>query len=1108
MEFVHLHTHTEYSLLESTARIRTLVNKAADDNMSALAITDKNNMHGVIPFYKQCIEKEIKPIIGLELWMTGLELEGDYPIILLAENNEGYRALLKLSTIKQTEGYIHFQTAAERIKDCFILLPYADSEVAELIRQDEQNKAAEVLERYIKALDKGRVYLEKQPVHGESNVWNVWEQLSLQSNVPFAAGNNIHMADEEEKEGLYALKAIAEGTAIKNIKARSDYLSGHFLYTDEITEAFGGEKGSLLKTAEIAAKCNVKIDFEQTLLPKFPLPTGHSAKQELRRLCDEGAAYRYNEITDKITERLDYELQVIDRMGFNDYFLIVADLVRYARNQGMLVGPGRGSAAGSLVSYVLEITDVDPLEHDLLFERFLNPERVTMPDIDIDFPDYRRDEVIKYVVEKYGKQRVAQIVTFGTFGARASIRDAGRIMEAPQALIDRMASFIPQEPGMTLKKAYKADVSLQELIQREPQAASILKLASKIEGLPRHTSVHAAGVVMSEDLLTEHVPLMHKGDDFLLTQYPMDHLEEIGLLKMDFLGLKNLSLLERITRTIKKQEGTTIYLRDLPADDSKTYAMLAEGDTTGVFQLESTGMRQALQQIKPTAFEDIAAVNALYRPGPMENIPVYAKRKHGHSAPDYPHDRIKHILAPTYGVIVYQEQIMQIASEMAGYSFGEADLLRRAVSKKNRKILETERDRFVTGAEKTGCTPSEASKVYDLIVRFADYGFNRSHAVAYSFIAYQLAYLKTHYPAYFYAALLTMNMNNPSKTAAYLREAKQKGLTVNPPSIHRSEAGFYAARNHIYFGLLAIKQVNIHFVRSILEERKHGDFQGMIDFIVRMDPKVINRRALESLIKAGALDDFANNRAVMLASIERAIEFAEFQKDLGGLISEGEYDFRFVQTKPFSENECFEAEKEATGFYLSGHPLDRYQKILARFQPVSLFDRLPASQRKVWAAGIVEEMKQVRTKNGQSMAFLTITDGTGDMEIVIFPNIYRKIRKMLTEQIPILIGGRQDRKSKKQKLLADHVLYLEDILKQSDDLLFLKIEKQKNEKTAAEKIKQILGKYPGGVQVCLVYEQENKVIKLADRFRTDGSTPCLEELKQILGEEFVVLKKA
>ncbi|MFB4163009.1 DNA polymerase III subunit alpha [Alteribacillus sp. JSM 102045] len=1108
MEFVHLHVHTEYSLLESTARIQTLVNKAAEYKMPALAITDKNNMHGVIPFYKQCMKKNIKPLIGLELWMKGIELEDDYPIVFLAENNKGYRSLLQLSTMKQTERSLSFQAAAEAITDCVIILPYADSEAADLIRKGEFILAEKVLTHYMKTFGKEQVYLEKQPVSGEFEVKKVWEHLSEECNLPFTAGNNVHMADDEEKEGLHALQAISEGGALKEIKTRPDNFAGSFLDGAAMKKALNGDVPSLLKTAEIADKCNVIIDFDQTLLPKFPLSGNRTPEEELKKLCEQGAQYRYEEITDKVKERLQYELQVIHRMGFDDYFLIVADFVKYARNQGILVGPGRGSAAGSLVSYVLEITDVDPLKHDLLFERFLNPERVTMPDIDIDFPDYRRDEVIKYVAEKYGKERVAQIVTFGTFGARAAIRDVGRIMEAPQALIDRIASFIPQESGITLKTAYKADPSFQDLVHREPQAAAMLKLALKIEGLPRHTSVHAAGVVMSENPLTEHVPLMHKGDELLLTQYPMDELEDIGLLKMDFLGLRNLSLLERITCAVKMKEDTSIHLRELSTDDSKTYTMLSKGDTTGVFQLESAGMRQALQQIKPTAFEDIAAVNALYRPGPMENISVYAKRKHGHSEPEYPHEKLKHILAPTYGVIVYQEQIMQIASEMAGYSFGEADLLRRAVSKKNRNILETERERFTAGAKHLGYTEDESSKVYDLIVRFADYGFNRSHAVAYSFIAYQLAYLKAHYPSYFYAALLSMNMNSPAKMAVYLREAKQKELVICPPSVQRSEAGFHAEGNHIYFGLLAIKQVNINLVRSILEERKNGTFQGMIDFIVRMDPKAINRRALESLIKAGALDDCGHHRAEMLASIDRAIEFAEFQKDLGGLIAEGDYDFRFVQTEPFSENESFEAEKEATGFYLSGHPLDRYKKIMAPFQPVSLSSSFPVSRHKIWAAGIVEEIKQVRTKNGQAMAFLVITDGTADIEVVIFPDVYRKTRNILIEQTPVIIGGRTDKKSHKKKLIADQIINLEDLLSQSRRILFLKIKKQKNEKITANKVKKILGEYPGGVQVCLVYEKEHRVIQLADRFRTDGSERCLTELKKILGEEFVVLKEA
>lgn len=1104
MEFVHLHTHTEYSLLQSTARIPKLIEAAAAQNMKALAITDKDVMYGVIPFYKQCQAANIKPIIGLELWVEGLELSGSYPVLLLAETKEGYRALLQLSTIKQTESAITMQKTIEILKDCVVIFPYADSEAAELLRLEEEEKALRVLTAWKQSYDAQSIYLERQPTE-EKTILRQWKDISYRLSLPLVAGNNVHSIQKDEKEARQALRAIGDSQTLANMKIEDNEDVGTFITEANMKTQLDNDYEAIQQSKAIADRCEVTIDFGQMLLPTYPLSYDRNAEQVLRDHCEKGVTLRYGKWNDAIKERLEHELQIIHQMGFDDYFLIVADFVLYARNAGMLVGPGRGSAAGSLVSYVLEITDVDPLKHDLLFERFLNPERVNMPDIDIDFPDYRRDEVIEYVANKYGKNKVAQIVTFGTFGARAAIRDVGRILEAPQALVDRIASFITQ--GKTLKTAYEENSTFQDLIGREPLAKTILKLAFKIEGLPRHTSIHAAGIVMSGDFLYNHVPLMKKDDGLSLTQFSMEGLEEIGLLKIDLLGLKNLSLLEKITSSIHFKEKRTIDLRNLSLQDSLTYDMLAEGDTTGIFQLESAGMRTALQQIKPTTFEDIAAVNALYRPGPMENIPIYAERKQKQLEPDYPHHSLKDILSPTYGVIVYQEQIMQIASAIAGYSFGESDLLRRAVSKKDRVVLEQERSRFLKGAEQLGHDLAAASQVYDLIVRFAEYGFNRSHAVAYSFIAYQLAYLKAHYPAHFYASLLTVNRGNTEKMGAYLREAKQKNIHIIPPSVNKSEIGFKADGNSIQFGLATIKNVNRNAVQSIVKERKNALFQDFIDFLMRTEKEDIGRKALESLIKAGAFNEFGKDRAVLLASLDRAMEYAGFQNDLGDFVFGGEENFRYVDIEPFSDVERFEAEKEAIGFYVSGHPLDKYEQVLVPFAPKFLYDTFPTDRKKVWTAGIIEDIRTVRTKQGQSMAFVTVTDGTGELEVVIFPNVYRNVRTYLNEQNPVLIGGRPDKKSETKKLLVDDVIDLEELLSSSRDILYLKMENKEDAVKTGGKIKEVLKKYPGSVAVCLYYEEENKVVQLSDKYRFQASERSLNELKNILSEEFVVLKK-
>ncbi|MFZ4450651.1 DNA polymerase III subunit alpha [Salibacterium aidingense] len=1107
MEFVHLHIHTEYSLLDSTARIEALVNQASAFGMKALAVTDKDVMHGVIPFYKRCVQAGIKPIIGLELWVKGIEYKEEYPVLLLAENNKGYEELMQLSTIKQTEQAITMETTAEILNNAVLLFPFADGEAAELLRAGEADKAEAVLRAWIEKVSVSAVYMERQPAPKQENIMDEWKKIAGHLSVPLAAGLNVHAVYKEEMETRLALKAVEAGDSLKNIREQNQERTGWLLSKEDTVSLLPKDSEAVAQTSAIADRCNVAIDFNKTLLPTFPHPPDITPEQLLRERCEEGVRHRYDQASKMIKDRLDRELHIIHEMGFDDYFLIVADFVHYARQQGMLVGPGRGSAAGSLVSFVLEITDVDPLKHDLLFERFLNPERINMPDIDIDFPDYRRDEVIDYVAKQYGRYHVAQIVTFGTFGARAAVRDMGRILEAPQALIERIASFIPHGPGAGLRRTYEENGTMRSLIEKEELAASIFKLACQVEGLPRHTSIHAAGVVISDKPLYEHTPLMKKDGEVLLTQFAMDELEAVGLLKMDFLGLKNLSLLERITASIRCKEKENIELRTLPLDNQATYKMLAEGDTTGIFQLESAGMRNALRQIKPTAFEDIAAVNALYRPGPMENIPVYAERKHGGAEPAYPHEALKGILAPTYGVIVYQEQIMQIAAVMAGYSFGEADLLRRAVSKKNRNVLEEERTRFLKRAQQLGRDPGAASSVYDLIVRFADYGFNRSHAVAYSFIAYQLAYLKAHYPEHFYASLLSMHHGNTEKMGSFLREVRQKGIEIITPSINSSSIGFQAEDGTIQFGLLAVKNVNRNGARALIEERRKGRYQSFIDFLMRLDKGTISRQGIEALIKAGAFDEFGKDRAVLLASLDRAMEYAEFQKELGGLIFEGEIDFRYVDMEPFSSMEKLEAEKEVTGFYLTGHPLRRYEQVLAPFEVVSLHENLDAGRKKIWAAGILEEIRNVRTRQGQSMAFGKLTDGTANLEAVFFPSVYRYCHSLLMEQKPILVGGRPDRKSEENKLLVDEVIDLEELWSTSEDILYLKLESRHADISKAQKIKDIVKKYPGGAAVCLYYEKEGSVVQLSDTFRVSENDALLQELKQVLPEEFVVLRK-
>lgn len=1102
MNFVHLHVHTEYSLLESTATVDKIIQKAKENGMEAVAMTDTNVLHGVVPFYKKCMKNGIKPIIGMELWVDGMLLKEAFPVILLAKNFRGYQSLLTLSTIKNTTGNISFETFQNELREVFIILPFSESEVARTLFQGNRDASLQLLNHW-KSLSPTSLYMEYRPVASHDKLAQ-WVELAESAEIPLVYGNNVQIMDEEDRDTFIALQAIQRNETFQETKEHMTTLPGSFTTKTELLPLYQERKDIFIHTLSIANKCHVTIPLEEKLLPEYPFLRGKSAEEVLRAWCERGLKKRYEQIDHKMTTRLEKELEVICKMGFADYFLIVADVVRHAREKGILVGPGRGSAAGSLVSYVLEITDVDPLRFRLLFERFLNPARISMPDIDLDFPDHRREEMIAYLKQTYGEERVAQIITFGTFGARAALRDMGRIFEAPQPLVNKLVSFFSAQ--MSLQEVVTTDATLQRFLAREPLAQRIVELALKIEGLPRHTSVHAAGIVMSKEKLTTRVPLMKKGETVLsLTQFPMESLEDIGLLKMDFLGLRNLSFMERIISSIQRRTNETIVPSTIPFNDKKTFALLAKGETTGIFQLESEGMRRALREIKPNQFEDIVAVNALFRPGPSAHIPMYAKRKHGLEKVTYPHKDIAFILADTYGVIVYQEQIMQIAAVMAGYSYGEADLLRRAVSKKDRAILEKERSHFVARALQKGYKEETAHQIYDLIVRFSDYGFNRSHAVAYSMIAYQLAYLKAHYPKDFYAALLTTYQHHPEKLGTYIREARKRGIVILPPNLNESGATFVAREEGILFSLLTLSSVTIKHVQAIVRERKQGLFQGFIDFLIRMDKKVLDRPLLESLIKAGAFDFSGQDRAVLLASIESALEFAEFERDLGGLMSRNEADFRFVEVEPFTERERYTYEKEVAHVYISGDPLDSYRHVLAPFRTIPFHEPFPASF--FWVAGIVESIKKVRTKTGENMAFVSITDGVEEMEAVLFPATFRKYGHQLSEEKPVLVGGKKDRRTDRKKMLVDEMISLHALLEQAKSTLYLKLDHRKERHVLGQKIKRVLRRYPGGVKVCLYDEQKKQLFQFHDEYRTSASSHCMNELRKILPEEFIILKK-
>ncbi len=1108
MEFVHLHVNTEFSLLKSACKIEKLVRKAKKLNYSALAITDRNVMYGVVPFYKACLREGIKPIIGLELSVL---TPSTRTVILLAKNNKGYQNLMKLSSISQIVG-AHNELGIEKKH----LFKYAagliaifcakNGEVQQCILQGNVADAITRLNEYRQHFGEDQVFVGVD--HQQDELMNFCHTQG--ANI--LAVSSVRYIDKEDTIALKCLTAIDQGTTIKQVHEDKQVNPQHLKSKEEVIRQFSNVPKAIDNTKKIADQCQVTLHLGVKKLPKYSLPEGVTAREYLYMLCYQGLTKKYEIVTSEIEERLIFELEVINKMKFNDYFLIVWDFMRYAHEKNIITGPGRGSAAGSLVAFVLNITDVDPIKYGLLFERFLNPERVSMPDIDIDFPDTKREEVIRYVYEKYGKNHVAQIITFGTLAAKAALRDVGKVIEIPTSQIDYVSKKIPAKPGVTIEEAVKQSEQIQKLIKGSPEIRRWFELAQTVEGLPRHASTHAAGIIISEDSLTNTVPLQKGHQEVYLTQYPMNILEEIGLLKIDFLGLRNLSFMEEITEHIYAIEGHHFSVKDLPFNDIKTFELLGNGDTTGVFQLESLGMRKVLTQLKPTEFEDIVAVNALYRPGPMDYIPIYIDGKHKKREISYIHQDLKPILEKTYGVIIYQEQIMQIASKLAGFSLGEADILRRAVSKKKLEDLENQRKKFVQGCLRRNYDQDIAEQVYDLIVRFANYGFNRSHAVAYSVISYQLAYLKANYPTAFFAALLTSAVGQHQKTNQSIVDAKRKGIKVLPPCINKSENHYTVENpNEIRLSLSAIKNVGLRAVDEIVHEReKDGNYKDFLDFCVRIDSRIVNRRAVESLILAGCFEGFNEHRSALLASLDEIVDYAEKVK--ASQESDQTYLFineikkpSLIEVPPFREDEILKIEKEIFGFYFSGHPIEAITTKLVKYKRTFISN--VRSSSKVRVAGYVESVRIIKTKIGQQMAFVKLTDETGEIDLTVFPNQYQTTREFLTEGNLLLVEGKVEDKQEQKQMVVDKVkaindLPYEDPLK-SKQLLYLKVTE---EVTTLKALKNVFSKYPGEVKIVLYYEHSKKTLQLSEQYAINASEECMVKIKAIIGEENIVLK--
>jgi DNA polymerase III subunit alpha len=1124
MTYVHLHVYSSYSLLSSTASTSGLVKAAKAKGFSALALTDKNVMYGAIAFYKECMKHSVKPIIGLTVDIESTTTENRaFPLVLLAKNQTGFQNLIKISSAIQTKSPQGIPTKwlKHYANGLIAITPGLTGEIEEALLNGNKDKAIELVELYQGMFGMENFYLALQNhgVKNEMDLISLMSELSHATKAPCVLSNCVYFIEKEDHFAHECLLAIKNGDKLQDESRERLETNEYYLKSaEEMAELFSDYPDALENTLKIAQMCNVRLELDQKSLPKYPIENGMTAEKLLQDLCQEGFKQRYPNPNNLHIKRLQYELTIINKMKFNDYFLIVWDFMRFARENGILTGPGRGSAAGSMVAYVLQITDVDPMEHQLLFERFLNPERISMPDIDIDFPDTRREEVIQYVAKKYGQLHVAQIITFGTFAAKAAIRDVGRVFGFNPKEVDQLSSFIPARLGITLKEAYEESEILKKFVQEAELHQRLFDTAKKLEGLPRHTSVHAAGIVISEQPLVQTIPIQAGHNDIYLTQYSMEYLEDVGLLKMDFLGLRNLSFMEAILSSIYYKTGRKIDIRRIPLDDKRTFECLGEGKTTGVFQLESDGMRKVLRQLKPTCFEDIVAVNALYRPGPMDNIPVFINRKHGRENITYPHPDLEPILKNTYGVIVYQEQIMQIASSMAGFSLGEADLLRRAVSKKKKEVLDQERSHFVKGAMKNTYSEKTANEIYDLIVRFANYGFNRSHAVAYSLIAYQLAYLKANFPVHFMACHLTSTMANETKLVQNIRELKTMGINLLPPSINESHYAFSVEGDSIRYSLSAIKGVGHNALKEITEARKRKPFHDLFEFALRVSLKAVNRKTLEALVHSGSFDEFGEDRAVLLASLDVAIEHSQLVKPENAtqidLFSKEAFFLKpkYVEVDPINIEDKLAFEKEVLGFFLSDHPVARFEKELQSVGARLLEDISPGAKQVI--AGIyVSEIKKIRTKKGDAMAFLTVSDQSGEIEAVVFPAVYKRLSPLLKQGTLMMIeGSMEEREGKKQFIIRSGKEFSEYssneyMLKKEKPILYLKIEKERQRDVILDHLKSLFQSHKGVVNVVLYYEGNGKTVLLSDEDRVSATEDCIHQLKNLLGNDNVIFKK-
>jgi DNA polymerase-3 subunit alpha len=1147
-DFVHLHGHSEYSLLDGACRVGEMAELAAEQGMPALAITDHGNLFGVIEHYKACQDAGIKPIIGCEVYVAidsrharqaarGLTHASNH-LVLLAKDATGYRNLTKLVSKGYLEGYyynprIDKELLREHAEGLICTSACIGGEIPHLIQREGLAAAEKVVREFMDIFgDDYYLEIQRHDIDPEAKVNDGLLKLHRKLGVPLVATNDFHFLRATDHDAHDALICIQTNKTVDE-KSRMCYPDGLYMKSpEEMRTLFADLPDALERTLEIADKCNVELEFGKTYMPDFPIPAGYASSDDyLTQLAQEGLERRYRTVDPAVRERLDYELSVITSQDFSGYFLIVWDLVNYARNQGISVGPGRGSAAGCLASYCLGITNVDPIKYDLIFERFLNPERIEPPDIDVDFDDTRRDEVLRYVVDKYGKDNVSQVITFGTMGAKAVVRDVGRVLGMSFGEVDRIAKQVPTELKITLDKAIERVPELRQVAQAPGNEGKLIEHARKLEGMARHASVHACAVIIAPGELTNYVPLYRSPKNgTITTQFVGETCMDIGLLKMDILGLKELSLVEEAVRLIRLKEPD-FDLEAIPWDDRATFDLFGRGETIGVFQFESAGMREYLIKLEPDTIEDIIAMNALYRPGPMDNIPTFIARKRGEEAVAYDHPKLESILEPTYGIMVYQEQVMRIASDLAGFTMGEADVLRKAMGKKIASVMEAQREKFLTGAVERGLAAEVARKIWDLMEYFAGYGFNKSHSAAYALLAYQTAFLKANYPACFMAALLTIERQDTGKLGKYLGECRDLGVTVLPPDINESEWAFTVTPAGIRFGLGAVKNVGDKAIESILAVRREsGRLTSLNRLCEDADLQAVNKRVLESLVKAGAFDSVygdagaADNgagrrlrSAQLLAMVDGAIEHgtrrqrsrSSGQHELFGeseAVDSGGPAPRMPDVPAWTEVEQLKFEKEALGLYLSGHPMDRFRKELDGLGVRSI-DTLTESATSVTVGGIISDRRNLKTRKGDPMAVVTLEDRGGRLEAVVFPEAFRKYGRVLdtdADTSVVVVSGKLEVDDETARLVVSEARLVDSVLSAAGRPLVIRLASPPADRATLEALKEVVGRHPGDGRVALEVDLRNQIPPLRvrlrlNRVRVRPSDRLIEDVEEVCG---------